>query len=256
MCEAIVKGLIAEYPGVSLSVCEAYESRRQYLAKTYPDMQVFDKADAVLSGSEVVIIAVKPQQLSSAFAGLKCPLGPLYVSICAGIPLFRLEKELGSCQARIARVMPNLPAMVAEGASGFCLSNACTDSDAQTVRKIFSSVGDVVEEVPESLMDALTSISGSGPAYVCLMIEAMADAGVREGLSRDVALRLAAQTCIGAGRMVIAAGEHPAVLKDKICSPGGTSIVGVAALESHGFRAGVMAAVAAVAAKSKELGKL
>jgi pyrroline-5-carboxylate reductase len=148
--------------------------------------------------------------------------------------------------------------MVGEGASGFCLNASCQPSDGNIVKKILGSVGSVVEQVPESLMDVVTGISGSGPAFVCVLIEALADAGVKHGLPRDTAIKLAAQTCVGAGKLVLAGGDsnHPAVIKDKVCSPGGTSIAGVHALEVNGFRAAAMAAVSAAVERGRELGKL
>jgi pyrroline-5-carboxylate reductase len=257
MCEAIVKGLLRDDPSVSLSVCEAYETRRKYLQSTYPRMTVSESAETVIRASDVVIIAVKPQQLASAFSSLTCALEPLYVSICAGVTLNRLEEVISS-DARITRVMPNLPAMVGEGASGFCSNSKCRPTDSDLVKKIFSAVGAVAEQVSESLMDVVTAVSGSGPAYILLLIDAMADAAVKEGMPRDIALRLAAQTCVGAGKMVLAGGDanHPGVLKDKICSPGGTTIAAVTALEEHGFRAAAIAAVSAAAEKSRSLGKL
>jgi pyrroline-5-carboxylate reductase len=148
--------------------------------------------------------------------------------------------------------------MVGEGASGFCLNSKCTLDDVDAVQRIFTAVGSVVEQVPEHLMDVVTGVSGSGPAYVCLFIEAMADAAVQQGMPRDAALRLAAQTCVGAGKLVLTGGDsfHPAVIKDKVCSPGGTSIAAVAALEEKGFRGATMAGVKACIERARQLGNL
>lgn len=257
MCEGIVRGLLMIESNISIAISEMHDSRCTYLRNAFPNAKVISSNKEVIDTSDVVIIAVKPQQLESAFGFGMGSSSALFISICAGVTLSRLESIL-SRGARIARVMPNLAAMVGEGASGFCMNENCGDGDADIVRKILGSVGTVVERVPESLMDVVTGISGSGPAFVCLLIEAMADAGVCHGLSRETALRLAAQTCVGTGKLVLQGGDsnHPAVLKDKICSPGGTSIAGVTALEHNGFRAAAMAAVSAVVARSNELGRL
>ncbi len=257
MCEGIVRGLLRLDPNATIAISEAYDPRRDYLIKMFPTVKIISSNSDVIRDSEVVVIAVKPQQLESALAGSKMDSSPLFISICAGVTLSRLEACLSS-QAKIARVMPNLAAMVGEGASGFCMNRNCHESDALVVQKILGSVGNVVERVSEQLMDVVTGVSGSGPAYVCVLIEALADAGVRYGLTRDTALRLAAQTCVGAGKLVLAGGDanHPAVIKDKVCSPGGTSIAGIEALEKGGFRAAAMDAVSAAILRGNQLGKL
>ena len=257
MCEAIARGLITQDSSLSITIAEPSEGRRAYLLNAFPNAQITSSNDEVVSASDSVVIAVKPQQLEAAFKSVTSTSNALFISICAGVPLDRLMKCI-SPTARIARVMPNLAAMVGEGASAFCVNAHCTETDSIVVRQIFTSVGAVVEQVSEHLMDAVTGISGSGPAFVCVFIEALADAGVKHGLSRETALRLAAQTCVGVGKMVLKGGDanHPAVIKDKVCSPGGTSIAGIAALEKEGFRAASMAAVTAVVERSHELGKL
>ena len=257
MCEAIVRGILAKDSTHSLMISEAYETRCIALRQLFPHVHVTSSNAEVANASEVVVIAVKPQQLATAFRGMSVTANPLFISICAGVTIEKLEGFI-SQSARISRVMPNLPAMVGEGASGFCLNAHCQPGDVDTVKYILGAAGSVVEHVTESLMDAVTGVSGSGPAYVCLLIEALADAGVKHGLARDVAIRLAAQTCVGAGKMVLAGGEssHPAVLKDKICSPGGTTIAAVAALEDRNFRAAAMSAVSAAVERAQQLGKL
>ena len=256
MCEAIVRGILSRDASHTIMISEAYESRCKALQEIFPGVHVTNSNVEVVNKCEVVVIAVKPQQLATAFSGMNHTANPLFISICAGVTVSRLEEVIVKT-ARIARVMPNLPAMVGEGASGFCLNGNCQASDSDLVKYILGAVGSVVESVPESLMDAVTGVSGSGPAYVCLLIEALADAGVKHGLPRDTAIRLAAQTCVGAGKMVLAGGDsnHPAVLKDKICSPGGTTIAAVAALEEHNFRAAAIAAVSAAIERSQQLGK-
>jgi pyrroline-5-carboxylate reductase len=257
MCEGIIKGLIVQNNPALISVSEPYEQRRQYLKQAFPCAKITSHNQEIIAESEIVILSCKPQQLSNATDGISLDSRHLFISICAGVPITRLEQFL-SPESRVVRVMPNLPAMVGEGASGFCVNANCTAADVEIVKGIFKSVGCVVEQVPEALMDVVTGVSGSGPAYVCLFIEAMADAAVKYGMPRDAAIRLAAQTCVGAGKLVLTGGDsnHPAVVKDKICSPGGTSIAAVAALEEKGFRAAVLAGVTAAIEKGKDLGKL
>jgi pyrroline-5-carboxylate reductase len=155
---------------------------------------------------------------------------------------------------RVIRAMPNTPALVGMGAAAYCLGSTATRDDAATAARLLGAVGLAVE-VPERLMDAVTGLSGSGPAYVYLVIEALADGGVRSGLPRADALKLAAQTVLGAASMVMETGEHPAVLKDMVTSPGGTTIAGLAELERHGLRAALIDAVTAATRRAAELGK-
>ncbi|MEM9701913.1 MAG: pyrroline-5-carboxylate reductase, partial [Planctomycetota bacterium] len=153
---------------------------------------------------------------------------------------------------RLIRVMPNTPSLIGAGAAGFTRGTLATADDAEFVRAMLACVG-VAEEVTEPLLDAVTGVSGSGPAYGFVFLEALADAGVRAGLPRDQALRLAAATLRGAAALVEETGEHPAMLKDRVCSPGGTTIEAIAALETHGFRAAVHAAVEAAVARSRAM---
>ena len=257
MCEGILRGLLSRVTDLQVIVSEPYEQRRQYLKTVFPLAEITSQNQDVINASEVVILSCKPQQLSTATESLKGGSKPLFISICAGVPLARLEQFL-SDEARVVRVMPNLPAMVGEGATGFCVNANCTNNDVEITKTIFRSVGSVVEQVPEALMDVVTGVSGSGPAYVCVLIEAMADAAVKYGMPRDAAIRLAAQTCVGAGKLVLTGGDsfHPAVVKDKVCSPGGTSIAAISALEDRGFRAAAIAGVSAAIDKGRELGKL
>jgi pyrroline-5-carboxylate reductase len=257
MCEAIVRGLLSSSLAAEIIILEVFEERITVLKRIFPRVTITKSTTELLESSDIVVIAVKPQQLKAACAELGNVAGDkLFISICAGVSLDVLHGCM-SHSPRIARVMPNLAAMVGEGAAGFALGKNCSEADGEIVQKIFSTVGAVVEQVPESLMDVVTGVSGSGPAFVCLMIEAMADAGVKHGMSRSTALRLAAQTCVGAGKLVLQGGDssHPAVIKDKVCSPGGTSIAGVAELENNGFRAAIIAAVSAAVDRSVELGK-
>ena len=156
--------------------------------------------------------------------------------------------------ARVIRVMPNTPALVGQGASAYALGAGATESDAATAQQLLSSVG-IAIQVPEALLDAVTGLSGSGPAYAFVMIEALADGGVAAGLPRALAQKLAAQTLLGAAQMVLSTGQHPGALKDAVCSPGGTTIEGIHELERAGVRAALMSAVRASADKSRRLGQ-
>ena len=205
--------------------------------------------------ADVVFLAVKPQQMAAVLEEIRATLTPdkLVVSIAAGVPVGTMAAALGT-QARIVRVMPNTPCLVGRGACGFCLGPAAKETDAALVEKLLSSVG-IAFRVPEKLMDAVTGLSGSGPAFVYTIIEALSDGGVRMGLPRNVATALAAQTVAGAAEMVLATGEHTGALKDRVTSPGGTTIAGIQALEEGGMRAALMAAVEAATERSMELGR-
>jgi pyrroline-5-carboxylate reductase len=168
------------------------------------------------------------------------------------VTLARLEAGLGS--SRVIRVMPNTPCLVGSSAAAYSLGSAATKSDGELVEQFLHSVG-IAVRVDEKLLDAVTGLSGSGPAFVYLMIEALSDGGVRAGLPRDIATQLAAQTVRGAAEMVLQTGQHPGVLKDQVASPGGTTIAGLQALEERGVRGALMAAVEAAARRSRELGQ-
>jgi len=209
----------------------------------------------VADASQILLLAVKPQHMPAVLAELKGHVGKqhLIVSIAAGVTLSSLETGLGD-GPRLVRVMPNAPALVGEGAAGYCLGPGATYDDGQLVQRMLASVG-VAYEVEERLLDAVTGLSGSGPAFVYVVIEALSDAGVRMGLPRDVATALATQTVRGAAAAVESTGEHPAVLKEQVTSPGGTTIAGLEALEAGGLRAALIAAVAAATRRSAELGR-
>lgn len=212
-----------------------------------------DAVAATLGKSDVIVLAVKPQQMTAALAsGGFIDDSKLVISIAAGVPLAALEASLP--QGRLVRVMPNTPALVGEGASAFALGRGATATDRQLVEQLLAAVG-VAVCVDEKLLDAVTGLSGSGPAFVYVFIEALADGGVLAGLPRDVALKLAAQTVKGAAEMVLATGEHPGLLKDRVASPGGTTIAGLAVLEDAGFRGAAVRAVEAAARRATELGQ-
>jgi pyrroline-5-carboxylate reductase len=209
----------------------------------------------LVQASEVVVLSVKPQQMHEVLHSLAAihaqGLNRLWISIAPGIPITSYLKELGTT-ARLVRVMPNTPCHVGEGVCGYCVSESVTEDDVNLAQSLLSTVG-IAIRFPERQLDAVVGLSGSGPAYVYMMIEAMADGGLKMGLSRELSLRLAAQTVLGSAKMVLQTGEHPAVLKDKVCSPRGTTISGVTALERAGFRAAIINAVETATLRSKEL---
>lgn len=216
--------------------------------------RVVESTSTVISESDVIFLAVKPQQMTQVLDGLSTLLEDrhLIISIAAGLPLSVYESALGS-NRRIVRVMPNTPCLVSTCAAGFSTGGSATDGDAELVEAMLATVG-VAVQVDEKLLDAVTGLSGSGPAYVYQIIEAMSDGGVRVGLPRDMATKLAAQTVLGAARMVLETGQHPGALKDAVTSPGGTTIAGIHALEAGGLRGTLIDAIQAATERSQELG--
>lgn len=214
-----------------------------------------DSVAEVLQQSDVLVLAVKPQHVPEVLSTFKAGFDArhLLVSIAAGVPLSKMSDVLGN-QSRLVRVMPNTPALVGAGASAFALGGTATPEDAQLVEQMLSTVG-IAVQVPENLLDAVTGLSGSGPAYVYQIIEALSDGGVRVGLPRAIATQLAAQTVLGAARMVLETGEHPGSLKDAVTSPGGTTITGLQTLENGGVRGHLINAVVAATERSRELGQ-
>lgn len=217
---------------------------------------VADTLEEVLAECDVLLLCVKPYDVAGVLRTVgKCgrvDQGPLVLSIAAGVTLAAMEQDLGEA-ARVIRAMPNTPALIGKGAAAFARGTLATEDDAAFARKLLSSVGTACE-LKESLLDAVTGTSGSGPAYVYTFIEALADGALLEGIPREQALQLAAQTVLGAAAMVAESGEHPALLRDRVTSPGGTTIAGLAALEAGAFRSTVIGAVKAAAAKARELG--
>jgi len=209
----------------------------------------------VLKFANIVILAVKPDQVAGVLTELRGGFTKqhLLISIAAGVTLAKLEAALPA-GARVIRVMPNTPALVGESASAFALGKSATAADGELAKKLLSAVG-VAFQVKESLLDAVTGLSGSGPAYVYLFIDALSDGGVASGLPRDIATKLAAQTVLGSAKMVLETGQHPGALKDQVTSPGGTTIEGLHELEKGKLRAAVMSAVRAATEKSKKLGQ-
>ncbi|MCC7493928.1 MAG: pyrroline-5-carboxylate reductase [Fimbriimonadaceae bacterium] len=208
---------------------------------------------AAAAGADLVVVAVKPADVAAALGQAigDGPARPLVLSIAAGVTIASLEAAAPGCA--VIRVMPNTPALVGAGASAYARGQLATAAQACWAHQLLSAVGLAVE-VKESLLNAVTGLSGSGPAYAFVMLEALADGGVRCGLPRDVAQALAAQTLLGAAQLVLQSGDHPAVLKDRVASPAGTTIAGLAALEQHGFRAALIEAVTAATRRAAELG--
>jgi len=205
--------------------------------------------------AQVVVLAVKPDQVSDLLKEVRSVFSEkhLLISIAAGVPIAKLESALGP-GARIIRVMPNTPALVGASATAYAPGKAALPEDSQLAQKLFATVG-LAFQVKEAWLDAVTGLSGSGPAYAFLMIEALSDGGVAAGLPRDIATRLAAQTLLGSARMVLETGQHPGALKDMVTSPGGTTIEGIHELEKGKVRGALMNAVRAATEKSRKLGQ-
>ena len=256
MAEALVGGLIAGGVGPDrIRVADPDPSRQKALAEAHGVAVSGDNLEAV-AGADVAVVAVKPNVVSPALSALReggCDVGAtLWVSIAAGIPLATLEGALGS-SARVVRAMPNTPALVHSGATAIHANASASAEDRAVARALFGAVGTCWEAPNEGLLDAVTGLSGSGPAYVFVFLEALGDAGVRMGLPHDAAYELALQTVLGAAQLVAASGESPASLREKVSSPGGTTLAGLAALHERGFGEALEAAVRAATARSREL---
>ena len=209
----------------------------------------------VVKFARVLVLAVKPDQVGAALSEVRKNFTRehLLISICAGVPISKLESGLPD-EARVIRVMPNTPALVGSSATAYALGHSAKSEDGELAHKLFSAVG-IAFQLKESLLDAVTGLSGSGPAYVYLVIEGLSDGGVAAGLPRDVATKLAAQTVFGSAKMVLETGQHPGVLKDMVTSPGGTTIEGLHELEKGKVRGTLINAVRAATEKSKKLGQ-
>jgi pyrroline-5-carboxylate reductase len=255
MAEALVGGLLAS------QVCQPSDiwatdplAVRREVLKTRFGVRVGERNEPAAEWADIVVLAVKPQLLTQVLADAASGFeGKLVLSIAAGIPLSWISR-MTHAALDIIRAMPNTPAFVHEGITALAAEPACNDQELAFARTLFESVGRVVT-VEERLMDAVTGLSGSGPAYVFVAIEALADGGVNMGLPRRTAELLAAQTVLGAARLLMEREEHPARLKDQVASPGGTTIAGLHRLEEGGFRETLMAAVEAATKRSEELGR-
>lgn len=256
MAEALIKGLLAAGVAKKQLVASDHTPERvSYVHGTYGIRTTGDNREVVRS-ADIVVLAVKPQILPRVLDEIADAVTAekLIVSVAAGVPIEAIEAHLHQ-RSRIIRVMPNTPALVQAGAAALVAGAHASEGDLGMARAIFDSVGVSVVLDDEGLMDAVTGLSGSGPAYIFVIIDALADAGVRVGLSRDVALALAAQTVLGAAKMLIETGEHPGALKDRVTSPGGTAIAGLHTLEQGGLRTTLINAVEAATRRSRELGE-
>ena len=256
MAEAIIKGLI-QSGRVKPAEIEASDSsfeRLNVIVEGY-GIEGHNKNFEVARRADVIILAVKPQVMDAALKDIKDEISDkkLVISIAAGIKIEKLESGLGK-GARIVRVMPNTPALVLAGVSALFASDSVTEEDMDVAKAVFDAVGETVVVDKEELMDAVTGLSGSGPAFVYTFIEALSDAGVKVGLPRNISNRLATQTVLGSAKVVSELKRHPAELRDMVTSPGGTTIAGIGKLEEKGFRSAVISAVEAATKRSKELG--
>lgn len=253
---AIARGIIRAglVKKENVMASDVSDELRQAIARDL-DIKVTPDNGALCDFADITILAVKPQIVDPVARAIAKKLGKskLLISVAAGVPLGRIETHLEP-GARVVRVMPNIPCVVGAGAAGFAGGGHATAADLEKVGAILNSFG-VGLAVEEKYLDAVTGLSGSGPAYVFLFMEALADGGVQVGLSRDVALKLAMQTVYGAARMALESNKHLSELKDEVTSPGGTTIAGLYAMEQNGFRGTVMDAVVSATRRSQELGK-
>jgi pyrroline-5-carboxylate reductase len=256
MAEALIKGLLKAglVRPEQLLVNDVSSERLEHLKQTYGIIVEKSPREAATAAG-IILLCVKPQVIDLVLSKI-VPVADstkLVISIAAGVTIARIEKML-SAEPRVVRVMPNTPALVLAGAAAVAAGSRATADDIALVQEIFGAVGRSVV-VEEKLMDAVTGLSGSGPAYVFVIIDALSDAGVKAGLPRPLALELAAQTVFGSAKMVLETKEHPGKLRDMVTSPGGTTIEGLHALEKGKFRATLMNAVQAATERSKELGR-
>ena len=253
MAEAILSRLLEQQVFVAdrVLVSEPRAERRDYLSQKYW-VKVTPDNQAAISAAKVLLLAVKPQVFNSVVADITPSPNSTVISILAGVTIAKLEQAFP--QQPVIRVMPNTPATVGAAMTAIAAGTHAAEQHIEQAQTIFNAVGEVVT-VPESSIDAVTGLSGSGPAFVALAIEAMADGGVASGLPRAIALQLAIQTVLGTATLVKETGMHPGELKDRVTSPGGTTIAGVAKLESAGFRSALIEAVKTATERSKELGE-
>ncbi|MBR6954962.1 MAG: pyrroline-5-carboxylate reductase [Clostridia bacterium] len=255
MGSAIARGLIeAGYIRPSqLAVCDKNREQIEAIGMDWPDVGCYEQVRELCDNCRYVVFAVKPNVLADTIADCgTCLTDHPVISIAAGWTVAMLQGQLEPLGARWLRVMPNTPALVGEGMTAICSETTFSEAELRFARGIFDALGKTVV-LPERMFDGVIAISGSSPAYVYMMIEAMADGGVREGLPRKTAVEMAAQAVLGSALMVLNSGSHPAALKDAVCSPAGTTIEAVAALEEKGFREAILAAMKACADKSRDM---
>lgn len=258
MATALASGMVHAklVSGDQITAADKSPDALERFAAAVPGCQTVEQNGEAVNEAEVAVIAVKPQYVAQVAADLKktLPKNALVVSIAAGVSLASLAKWLPA-KTRIVRVMPNTPCLVGKGASGFSLSPEATAEDEQIVRQILEAVG-VALPLPETCLDAVTGLSGAGPAFVYTIIEALSDAGVRVGLPRSAAAELAVSTLAGAAEMVKQTDQHPALLREAVTSPGGATIAGLATLEERGLRSALIEAVRAATERSAEMGRM
>ena len=257
MAGALIRGLLASETVTAAQVraSDVCQERLERL-RTDHGIETSNRNVDIVRWADVLVLAVKPQVLGSVLDEVGAEVGKntTVISLAAGVPCAFIQARLPA-GCRVVRSMPNTPALVLRGATAVTAGSHATEADTGLAVSLFNAVGRTVV-VPETLMDAVTGLSGSGPAYVMLIIEGLADGGVRVGLPRDTALLLAAQTILGAAQLLVETGEHPGKLKDMVTSPGGTTIHGLGALEAAGVRHAMMAAVDAATRRAGELGAL
>lgn len=254
MAKAIIGGMIKNkiYQPGDIIASRRSEHALAQLKEEY-DIEVTTDNKKVMEEAEVVFLAIKPQMFSGVISEIKdlAQEKQLFVSIAAGKTLEWIETEFGK-EIKLIRSMPNTPAMVGEGCTGYCGNSFVTEEDFRLVKAIFDSCG-TSYQVAENMMDVVGAVAGSAPAYVFMFMEAMADAGVAGGMPRDLAYKMAAQTVLGSGKLMLETGKHPGILKDMVCSPGGTTIGGVKVLEEQGMRGAIMNALDSCIQKSRRL---
>ena len=257
MAEALIKGLISSglFKSSQIFIRDISKKRISHIKSTYK-VKAAKNNNQLAEEADLIVLAVKPNHISKVASEIEENLTTkkVLISIAAGIQTSTISKLLKN-KSKIVRVMPNTPALVQSGASVFYCNENVTTREKNRVKKILESVGLALMVEDESLLDPVTGLSGSGPAYVSIFIEALADGGVKMGLPRDMAHKLAAQTVYGTAKMIIEADAHPAQFKDKVTSPGGTTIEGIHNLEKGGFRSSTISAVEAATKRSKELSK-
>ncbi len=253
MAEALIGGLISKgvFSKDEIIACAPSEKTRKHISETY-GIEMYQSAKELVDRTNLIVLAVKPKHVEGLFKdeGVVIGKGKIVISIIAGLTLEKMETYVPD--AKKIRVMPNHCCMVLEGAMGYTCGEGIDKAEKETVVKILSSVGLAVE-IPETQMDAVTGIAGSSPAFMYMVIDAMADAGVLNGLTREQAVKLASQSMLGAAKMVLETGKHPDQLRDEVCSPGGTTIVGVKILEDMGLRSAITTAVDGTIERSREM---
>lgn len=251
MAEALIKGLVKDY---SLVISDIAAERRNYLVQEYGVTVTPDNTE-VIHKADIIIIAVKPHHIDIVLKEIKpsLRLSHLIISIAAGVSTAHIHTLIGE-QTKVIRVMPNTPALVAEGMTVIASDSGVSEKDMLCGEKIFSTVGKIIK-LEEKYIDAATALSGSGPGFIFVIIEALIEGGVKIGLSRSAACELTLQTVFGSARMALSTNKHPSVLKEMVTSPGGTTITGIHVLEQMGLRGALMNAVEAAALKAEQLGK-